>query len=103
MNQEILHRIQGKSLDVEELILTNDGQIDLLLRCSMEVLRLEISCRNVSDLNLSGIHYPMWISGLEIRDNAENGWENTARYTLRDYEEDTIFFHCQQLQLIKLD
>ena len=60
MNQEILHRIQGKSLDVEELILTNDGQIDLLLRCSMEGLRLEISCRNVSDLNLSGIHYPMW-------------------------------------------
>lgn len=102
MHEDFLKLIQGKSICIDELRLIADGQINLSFCFQIDNQNCCISCLNVSEFRLRELNYPIWISGFEIRDNAENGWENCVRYTVRDFEEDSIFFHCQDIQVVDM-
>jgi len=43
------------------------------------------------------------ISGFEIVDQKERGWEMTHRYLIRDFEDDKINFYCRSIEVVNVE
>jgi hypothetical protein len=43
------------------------------------------------------------ISGFEIIDQKESGWEMSHRYVIRDFENDRINFYCSSIEVINVE
>ena len=91
-----LQALDGKTLIFQEIDLrSGDGHLDLFCKCICEGKFFTVCFRNVSQLKMSAISYPIVISGFEMIDHLQNGWESRVRYLINDFEEDTISFFCE--------
>ena len=91
---------QGKMIEISEMILSNiDNQLDMTWKIYFENDTYKITFYNVSRLKTEDLSAPLQIHGFEIIDNAENGWETDSRYEIRDFENDSINFFCECLNV----
>lgn len=90
--------LQGHSIQIERLTLTSNRGVHLSILCKTEKDYWRIDFENVSALHIREFNFPMMIYGFEIRDNLYRGWEHDNRYTIRDFEEGQISFHCQDIR-----
>ena len=99
MKKQFYDTLCGKPMTIHKLVLNGcNNSIALTMHCQFDTL-LTIEFLGVSNFRVGPLCYPIDIGGLEIIDNAVLGWENAARYTIRDYEENLIYFHCNQIIL----
>lgn len=90
----------GKSIFLEEIIikvLNNKNMI--LLNIDFQGDGYLLLCENVSSLSFSDIYLPIDID-LAIIDNKQNGWEDSVRYHIYDYEEGRINFYCSDIHVL---
>lgn len=71
--------------------------MDLTLTVNLDNTELQIRFKNVSGITIKEISFPMCVQGFEIIDNQKNGWEGSQRYTVHDFEDETIHFYCQRV------
>ena len=57
---------------------------------------------NVSSITISNFSLPFQIQGFEISSNKDKGWEKTSSYSIYDYEDDKIRFHCEDIQIQRI-
>lgn len=96
-----IEEIQGKEIEVIEFNLSvhdNKSMISMKFLINDEVVRMIF--HNVSSLNTKDFSMPYQIGGFEILDNNDRGWEKSSRYTIDDYEDGKIKFHCESFEVI---
>ena len=94
-----LESLQGKMLFIDSLkVETVNSQLILSLSISGKSGKGRITFHNVSSLHLKDIRYPMQIS-VEVRDNLSKGWQPDVRYSVHDFEDDTIRFFCEEIAI----
>ena len=92
--------IQGQEIQVIEFNVSVSG-IELKFMLKDEVVHMifhNVSCLNVKDFSM-----PHQINGLEISDNKGRGWDKSLRYTVNDFEDGTINFHCESFEFVKAE
>ncbi len=99
--------LQGKILEVLELQLTcaeypdfESNPPSLLLKVLLNNQTYSLLFSNISCLNLISFSYPFQIGGLLIENNHEKGWERSERYSIKDYENGTISFYCETIEIL---
>ena len=68
-----------------------------------EIRYLNIEFGTVNDFEVTSIggSYNQ-ISGFEIVDRSNSGWEESKRYVVRDYEDGKIEFSCKEIRIISI-
>lgn len=103
MINEPLSKI-GSTVTIERFFLaTCQNKINALLRISDGDKSLELVCRNAHGISLDDISAPFQISGFEIRDNSELGYQADSRYTVCDYEDCAISFYCEEIEVTETE
>ena len=98
-----LNLVQGKNIRIIELVLLcENSECNLKLKCLSEKYEVTIQCFNVSHLNIENLSAPMQIGGFEIICNKVKGWERSSNYTIRDFEENLIRFFCEDVEIMVL-
>ena len=93
---------QGKMIEISEMILSSiDNQLDMTWKIYFETDTYKITFYNVSQLKTENLSSPLQIQGFEIINHAENGWETDSHYEIRDFENDSINFFCECLNVEK--
>ena len=104
MNDKNIDMIQGQEIQVIDFNLSVNG-IESVLTMSFllkdEVMRMIF--HNVSCLNINNFSMPYQICGFQIIDNKGRGWDKSVRYTVNDFEDRTIEFHCESFEFIKAE
>ena len=96
MNCDWINEIQGKTISILDMIITNEGnQLRLLCRIFFNNKTFCITFYNVSRLRMGIISAPFEIHGLEIINHAKSGWEQESVYEIRDFEDECINFFCK--------
>ncbi|MBQ2734631.1 MAG: hypothetical protein IJD82_10745 [Clostridia bacterium] len=93
--------LQGQSISVHSLSLTDDnGYRTLTLKVSCNGKDATLCFENVSPFCCSFETSETVIHGFEIIDHSADGWQTDARYEVRDYEEDSIAFYCENITVL---
>ena len=104
MNNMSIDMIQGQVIQVIEINLSVNGIESVL---TMEFLLkdevVHMIFHNVSCLNIKDFSMPYQICGFEILDNKDRGWDKSLRYTINDFEDGMIKFHCESFEFIKAE
>lgn len=97
-----LDLVQGNNIEILELRLSYEhSQCNLTVKCFCKNNEVMIQCMNVSDLNIQNLSAPMQINGFEILSNKSRGWESSSNYTIHDFEDNRIEFHCEHVEITK--
>ena len=87
---------QGRSVIIENILIdVSDDSLQMRIVFYVENEEIKVLFHNVSRLSVCELSFPAVISGVEIVDNSNRGWESDARYYIHDYEDDKISFYCQ--------
>ena len=88
--------LQENNIEVAEMtILNTENKLNLLLKtCSGGALST-MEFKNVSRINIKDLSLSLTLSGIEIIDHFEDGWDVGSRYEIRDYEDGRISFFCE--------
>ena len=101
MKKEILSVIRGKKIQILEFSLFRiNDQLELILKIDFNNAILIIRFYNVSDVSIQKLSMPMEIHGFDIIDNKQRGWEKDSRYEIRDFEDASIHFFCENIEII---
>ena len=101
MNHITLNDLNGQSVELLKLTLERtDVGVTLQLTLSLNGNIISLGCENVHGLTMDALSYPLQIAGFEIVDNCEKGWDDSTRYTVRDYEDGILEFHCEKITLL---
>ena len=101
MIQQNWDSLSGKTIQIENMKLTVDATMRLAMDCRAGAEEWSLEFENISELTVRALNFPAIISGFEIRDNLSRGWAKDVRYTVRDYEEGKLMFHCQEICISK--
>lgn len=102
MINDLLQAISS-TVTIERFFLaTCQNEINALLRISGNNKNFELVCRNAHGISLDDISAPFQISGFEIRDNSELGYQADSRYTVCDYEDGAISFYCEEIEVTEI-
>ena len=100
--------LQGKTVEVLKLQLFcaeypafESDPPSLLLKILLNDQTCTLRFTNISDLNLESFSAPFQIGGFQIECNQEKGWERSERYTVSDYENGTIRFFCETVEILE--
>ncbi len=94
----VAEQLSGKEVLVNRLVLqTEDGSPALLLELTCEGADYKILFEEVTCFTVAFQGYPFLIQGFEILDHSTDGWQADARYEIRDYEDHSIAFYCQNI------
>lgn len=63
---------------------------------------LEIKFKNVTSFSLQDVSGIIHISGFEIIDHVDDGWNIENRFEIHDFENDDIYFMCQEFSIRQL-
>ena len=100
MNRISLSELNGQSVEILELTLRREeADVSLLLTLLLNGEAVSLRCENVHGLKVDALSYPLQIAGFEIVDNCEKGWDDSTRYTVRDYEDGILEFHCETISV----
>ena len=104
MNNMSIDMIQGQEIQVIEINLSVNGigaviTMEFLLKDEV----VHMIFHNVSYLNIKDFSMPYQICGFEILDNKDRGWDKSLRYTINDFEDGMIKFHCESFEFIKAE
>ena len=101
MKDYLLSELNGQSVEILELTLRRE-EVDVSLQLTLLLMGEVVSlcCKNVHDLKVHALSYPLQIAGFEIVDNSDKGWEASQRYTVHDYEDGTIGFYCETIEIL---
>lgn len=96
--------IQGQEIQVIDFNLSVSGiesvlTMDFILKDEV----VHMIFRNVSCLNIKDFSMPYQICGFEILDNKGRGWDKSLRYSVNDFEDGTIKFHCESFEFVKAE
>ena len=93
--------LQGQSISVHSLSLTDDnGYRTLILQVSCNGKDATVCFENVCRFRCSFEDSETVIHGFEIVDHSTDGWQADACYEVRDYEEDSIAFYCENITVL---
>lgn len=92
-----VEQLQGQSILVRNLSLTDDGCLSLTLKVSCNGKNCTLLFENVSRFRCSFETSETVIQGFEIIDHSADGWQSDARYEVRDYEDDSLAFCCERI------
>ena len=86
----------GTLLHITEILISEDDKkvnmvITLCVNDKDRILRFE----NVSSIKMSSFSYPMVIGSMEIVDHKDDGWSIEKRFEVKDYEEGSLSFFCE--------
>lgn len=73
-----------------------------LINNQKELIDLEIKFQNVTTLSLKEVSGVIYISGFEIIDHKEDGWNVESRFEIHDFENDELHFMCQDFNIKRL-
>ena len=90
-------------IQIENMYLTVEDTMRLVILCRTDAQNWKMEFDNISELTIRELNFPAIISGFEIRDNLCRGWAKDARYTVRDFEEGKLSFHCQEIRVVKIE
>lgn len=90
------------TLQIKNMHLMVDNDMRLVMICKTDTQSWKLEFDNVSALTIRTLNFPAIISGFEIIDNLCRGWADDVRYTVRDYEEGLLSFHCQEVRFSKI-
>lgn len=97
----MLEQLQGRELSIDSLKLeTIDNRLILSLDVLYSAEIRSIVFYNISSFCADRLHYPLQIAGFEIIDNHCNGWQSEVRYKVHDFEDETISFYCEKIEMI---
>ena len=100
MNEEKIRHIQGKKIEILEMILTNENQrLKLLWKICLNNTILSITFYNVSRLSIESLSSPLEIYGFGFVNHCQKGWDNDSRYEILDYEDERINFYCEFFEI----
>ena len=79
----------------ENLIFEDDKKVNMVITICEDdkdrILRFE----NVSSIKMSSFSYQMVIGSMEIVDHKDDGWSIEKRFEVKDYEEGSLSFFCE--------
>lgn len=91
---------QGNEIEILEMLLKNvDKQLELSWKIYFENVIYRITFYNVSRFKVRELSSPLVVQGFEIIDHSQNGWEKDSKYEIRDFEDDSINFFCESLEI----
>lgn len=68
---------------------------------SKNLINKKILFKNVSNFSIKNVYRDMQITGFEILNHKENGWQKEIKYEVKDYEGDKINLFCEEIIVIK--
>ncbi len=96
----MMKRIDGKRIEIKKLVIENaDERLDMHLNVKVDDRSLNLTFYNLNSLRINDISCPFTIEGFEILDNKSKGWESSSRYTVNDYENGDLKFHCESFDI----
>lgn len=93
------------SIEQDEL-LRNESIVVLGLRYNANgsIYKLYIQFSNVTNMsikNVGGMYNQLL--GFEIMDKSKDGWEESQRFYINDYENGIISFSCARIEIVSID
>lgn len=67
-----------------------------------ELINLEIIFKNITNFSLKDVSGIIHISGFEIIDHKEDGWDTESRFEINDFENGDLHFICQDFNVKQL-
>ena len=95
-----LQFLDGQKIHINGLNLHIHNNMYILeLVADVENKSCLLKCYNISKFRIDDISFPATISGFEVIDNLENGWQSDVRYKVCDFEENLISFYCEDIEV----
>ena len=95
-----LEQLQGQEIFINSMKLERvDGQLILSMNMNFKDETCGLTFYNVSSFSVKSLSYPLQICGFEVIDNLSNGWQKALRYQVHDFEEGSIYFYCESLEI----
>ena len=93
--------IQGQEMKIINLNLSIDGyEATLTIKALVNKKNVCVVFHNVSNLTIDELSMPFQITGFQILDNKNKGWDKSIRYTVLDFEQDNIRFYCECYEIV---
>ncbi|MBR5137871.1 MAG: hypothetical protein IKV30_07655 [Clostridia bacterium] len=90
----------GTLLRVTEILISEeDEKVNVAISVSKDNEKSTMRFYNVSNFKMGYFTYPMVIDSMEIFDHKEDGWSKEQRFEIRDYEEGSLGFCCENYKL----
>lgn len=91
---------EGRDLAIQEFILLQDnGMLNLTIKGATNGFAVIMRFYNVSRMYIENISIPVIIQGFVIISNNDNGWDRDSKYSIRDYEDGSISFMCEEFEV----
>lgn len=94
---------QDSSVLIVGVMQRQDSTCNDRLTTAQPSYRVSILCQGIRDLSLSDFtSTPTQISGFEITDISDLGWEQ-LRFEISDYEDNQIRFYCKTIEILDVE
>ncbi len=103
MTKDNLKFVQGQELSISELRVTqNNGsiEIEMNVECAQKLFAMKFY--NAANIRIQAMSNPLVIEGFELVDNKSRQWDRTSRYTVSDFETDSIEFVCEDFDIAEV-
>jgi len=100
-----LNRIIHFSYYVDQFDYDNTSNIEacFMLKNYLQEFKVCIKFYNVSKFKLDEVSKVICISGFDIESMKERGWDRSQKYHVFDYENDTIEFFCESIEVVSVE
>ena len=100
MNIDPQNNIHGKITILEMNLINLGDNLELTCRIFFDNIVIRIVFNNVSGLKIENFSPPLEVQGLEIINHSQDGYAPDSRHEIRDYENDSINFFCENFTLL---
>lgn len=101
MINDLLNTLQGQTIYILEIKTSynthhNTLTMKLLFNNQEHILKFI----NPSRISLNCISFPLSITGFEIINNSDKGWDDLSLYLVRDFEDNQLSFYCEKIEIV---
>ena len=82
-------------------IFTQTHQLNIRFVCTdSQKHQYALDFKNVHTIDIRSLSFPMIVSGFEIIDHKQDGWDSESRFEILDYEDNVIHFTCENVAVL---
>lgn len=100
-SREILFAKKNEMFICEMSLQISNMQLQWMWDVLCQDIHYRIVFSNVSRINIRDLSYPLQLNGIEFIDNEEKGWDGDSRYLVRDWEDQSFHFYCENFEIIE--